>query len=64
MAEQKPYTRKLFRQFDRLTQKASSPHQVKRIMGRMELNGFIQKHGKDVCDAMWEELKQKGEVHG
>lgn len=57
---EKPYTPALLRKFDRLTAKLSSPRQMDRIDARVvEVPAFVEKHGKDVCDAMFEELQRR-----
>lgn len=56
-----PWTKAEFARFDRLTMKASSPHQLTRIMGRLALQKFVEKHGKEKCDAMFAELKKQDE---
>lgn len=53
------YTREMLEEFDQITLQASSRDQVTRISGRLALNHFIKKHGKEVCDAMFAELNQK-----
>lgn len=53
------YSRRTFNEFDRLTALCDSPRQMDRIEGRLALRHFIAKHGRDVCDAMYEELKKK-----
>lgn len=40
-------------EFDRLTWDVSSLDQLTRISGRLAMMKFVEKHGKDKCDAMW-----------
>ncbi len=44
------------REFDRLTEMNSSLNQLERIKGRLALRAFIEKHGKEKCDAMFAHL--------
>lgn len=62
----KPYTQAMLKEFDRLTWLASDYNQVKRIDGRLKLNAFIEKHGMDVCEKMYQVLKnpRKGKTYG
>lgn len=55
----KPYTPALLAKFDRLTNKLSSRDQVKRIEARLAVGEFTKEHGKEVCDAMFEQLKRR-----
>ncbi len=45
------------REMDRLVEKSESRNQVTRIAGRLALDEFIKKHGKEACDKMWERIK-------
>lgn len=58
MAE-KPYTAAEFRQFDRLTNNASSQNQLTRIQARLHLTAFVKEHGKEKCDLMWAAIQAK-----
>jgi hypothetical protein len=58
----KPYTDAELRQFDLITSKLSSRDQLARIEARMGIKRFIQEHGKDKCDAMFEVLKQRNNI--
>jgi hypothetical protein len=51
-----PYTKAELRKFDRLTDQASSQNQMARISARLALNAFIKEHGREKCDAMWNEI--------
>ncbi len=53
------FTAKELKQFDRLTQMMSSANQLERINGRMAVRRFEAEHGKDKCEAMYEELKRR-----
>lgn len=57
------YTKKLLNEFDRLTLRLSSPVGTERIMARFDVKAFTEKHGKEVCDAMFAELKEKDEAN-
>lgn len=58
-ADQSPavYTPADLEEFDRITMNASSPDQMTRIIARLELRKFIDKHGRAACDAMFQEIK-------
>ena len=55
----KPYTDAELRRFDLLTLKLSSPNQLHRIEARMTIKKYIEEHGKEKCDAMFEVLKRR-----
>ena len=55
----KPYTNELLRKFDRLTLRLSSPNQMERINARLDAAEFEKEHGKETCQAMFEELKRR-----
>jgi hypothetical protein len=44
-------------EFDKLTWDVSSLNQLTRISGRLAMMKFVEKHGKDKCDAMWKVLQ-------
>jgi hypothetical protein len=46
-------------EFDRLVDKVSSRNQIQRIESRFEMPKFIEKHGKEKCDAMWAHLQER-----
>lgn len=50
-------------EFDALIDMVDSHDQLERISGRIRMNGFVAKHGKEKCDAMFAYLtkKQTGE---
>ena len=57
-------TKKLFKRaelklFDRLSTLASDQDQMTRIRARLELTRFVAAHGKEKCEAMWDELATK-----
>lgn len=56
------YTKELLKEFDRLTMKACSQNQMDRIGAHFDMGRFVEKHGKEVCDAMFAELKAKDEA--
>jgi hypothetical protein len=47
----------LEKEFDKLIDMSESRDQVTRIDGRYRLNRFVEQHGKEACDAMWERIK-------
>jgi hypothetical protein len=55
----KPYTTAELKQFDRLTNKLSSQDQMARINARVDIKKFIEEHGKEKCDAMFDVLKRR-----
>ena len=42
--------------FNRLCDDVSSPSGGVRVIGRLNMRGFTDKHGKEKCDAMWAHL--------
>jgi hypothetical protein len=50
------------REFDELVDMVSDRHQVTRISGRLQMDEFIKKHGKDKCDAMFAHLEARGQA--
>jgi hypothetical protein len=53
------YSKKLLAEFDRLTSRLSSLNQLERIEARLEMPRFVEKHGKEVCDAMFAVLTKR-----
>jgi hypothetical protein len=53
------YTKKELAEFRRLVRKAESQRQMDRIEARLEQPKFIEKHGREKCDAMFEELMRE-----
>jgi len=53
------YTQEELIEFDRLVTQSELKgfDNYRRNMGRMRLAKFIEKHGKEKCDAMWEIIK-------
>lgn len=47
-------------EFDCLVEMASSRQQMDRISSRIDMPEFIQKHGKDKCDAMFAHIEAGG----
>ena len=43
-------------EFDLLTWMVSSRDQTDRIRGRLDMDKFVEKHGKEKCDAMFAHL--------
>ena len=44
------------RQFDLMIHKVESPLNETRIAGRLEMKRFVEAHGTEKCDAMWNAL--------
>jgi len=61
MSEAPKWTPEMLAEFDDLTWMVSSRDQVERITGRTRMNAFVEKHGKEVCDAMWAKLQTEEE---
>ena len=55
------YTKAELRIFDRLIDESEDHQGLRRITGRIKLREFIDKHGKEKCDAMWAELEGRKE---
>lgn len=53
------WTSKEFEEFNLLTYKTGSRDRVARIEGRIAMKKFIDKHGKEKCDAMWAEIQKR-----
>jgi len=53
------FSKGLLREFDLLTAKLSSPNQLHRIEARTAIPKFVEKHGKEVCDAMFAVLQKR-----
>ena len=53
------YTPEDLAEFRRLVELGESKNQMDRITSRLELPGFVAKHGKEKCDAMFEVLKRE-----
>lgn len=47
------------KEFDRLLCMTESPHQMTRISGRLDMKKFIDLHGREKCDSMFEKVKDK-----
>lgn len=56
------WTKAEITEFDRLVEMTSSRDQVTRIKARMEMPKFIEKHGKEKCDAMFSHLEAGGKL--
>jgi len=46
-------------EFERLSDMSSSQDQMDRINARLEFPKFIEKHGRELCDEMFAELKRR-----
>ncbi|UKL14839.1 hypothetical protein [Erwinia phage Gungnir39] len=49
-------------EFEKLVDSSSSSNQLERINGRLDMRDFIEKHGKEKCDAMWSHLNRDGKI--
>lgn len=48
----------LEKRLDALVRMTESPTQgLRRVTGRIRLAQFIEKHGKEACDKMWERIR-------
>lgn len=54
--DQVKYTEKEYKEFSRLVRMAESQDQMDRINARLEQPKFIQEHGTEKCDVMYERL--------
>lgn len=54
----KGYEEKDFEEFEQLYY-MSSGDQLERIRSRLEMPKFIEKHGKEVCDIMYERVVEE-----
>ena len=52
------YTEEELKEFDRLTWMESGD-QMNRIVGRLEMRKFIEKHGKEKCEVMFQEILRR-----
>ncbi len=53
------YTKDEFNEFRKLVEEGESRLQIDRVMSRMEMPKFIERVGKEKCDAMFEVLKKE-----
>lgn len=58
MSDQVEWTEEEMREFENLVDGASSRHQLERIHSRMHMPAFIEKHGREKCDAMFAVLTE------
>jgi hypothetical protein len=56
------WTKEEIDEFDRLLDLTSSRNQMDRISGRIDLNAFVGRHGKEKCDAMFAYLEKSKNV--
>ena len=56
----KTYTKKEFKEFDKLTWDTGSRDQMTRLRARLALRLFIEKHGQEKCDLMFTDIMAKG----
>lgn len=59
MSEPITFTEEDFESFKELVVLSESQHQMDRITARTSFPAFIEKHGKEKCDLMFEELKRR-----
>lgn len=53
------YTKEELDEFRTLVEQCESCHQMDRIHGRLDMPKFVERVGRDKCDAMFEVLKQE-----
>lgn len=53
------WTEDELKEFKRLSELSGSRHQMDRIDARIEMPKFVEKHGKEKCNAMWAHLTAK-----
>lgn len=53
------YTEEELNEFRELVELGESSHQMDRIHSRLDMPKFIERVGKEKCDAMFEVLKQE-----
>lgn len=53
------FTKEEYKTFNALVKMTSSQNQLARITGRLELGAFVNKHGREKCDAMDAEFKRR-----
>lgn len=53
------YTEQELSIFEGLVNMVSSPDQLERIAGRMQMGDFVKNHGNEKCDAMFAVLQEK-----
>lgn len=58
------WTKKEITEFDKLIEDVSSQDQLSRIRGRLQMQHFVNTHGKDKCDEMWNHLENGGKKVG
>jgi hypothetical protein len=51
------WTEEEIKEFDRLLGETGSRNQLERIIGRLDMTKFVEKHGKEKCDAMFAHLE-------
>ncbi len=59
MSEKIAWTKAEMAQFDRITWALSSRAQMQRLDGQFRIKAFIEKHGREKCDAMFAALKER-----
>jgi hypothetical protein len=59
MSEPIEYTQKELKEFRRLVELGESLQQMDRIESRLEMPKFIERVGREKCDAMFEQLKRE-----
>ena len=54
------FTQAEYEEFIQLRDLTGSYNQVERVTGRLRLPAFVEKHGRDKCDAMLKKFLEKG----
>jgi hypothetical protein len=52
------YTKAELKKFRKLVMMGESPIQMERIKSRLQMPGFVERVGREKCDAMFEILKK------
>lgn len=55
----KPLTKAQAEKFFDLVSKTGSPRGGTRVIARLQLNAFVEKHGKDACQAIYDAAMTK-----
>lgn len=58
------WTKDELKEFDSLIDKVSSKSQMDWIEGRIDMKKFVEKHGKEKCNAMYVHLGGKARTDG
>lgn len=59
MSVNRKYTDDMLAEFDEITMKLSSLSNYERICARLDLEKFMQRHSRSVCDLMFKKLMEE-----